>query len=683
MVPRRIVCLLFAVFLLHLAPAANRTKDLSPHYRHWIKEEVAYIISSDERKQFLDLHTDAEREQFIRAFWQERNPNPESQVNSYEEEHYRRLAYANGHFGTPGADNGWQTDQGRIYITLGAPKQQANYRVGRNVRPMLIWFYQNASPALPPYFYIVFYKRSAAEPYELYSPTMDGPTKLVTTMRGMNDPQRCLDIIRNSLGDEVARTVVSLIPGEPVDLKKYAPTMTSDAMLDTIEGLADNPITLHLLTERRATNVTSTIFYGGDEPDLETAIFRDGDDRMTVSYLFHLPKPDPALIGSLPNGKFGYRVTLNTEVLTSRGEPIYNDQQVLTRDLTEAEIRSAKTKLFGAEGRLPLAPGKYSIIVTLTNDLNHAGYRQHAVVTVPHPQSLTWNMSSLVAFSPAPPVRASQLALPFSIEGVRFVPTGVQRVRLHHGDTLRFAFQLWDKPADPAALAGSKIRLHYAYGPISAGVPQQETEEINGGDFDAEGNLLTGHTISTEALAPGSYRLVVTATNESTNQNAYAAMMFEVVEDSRPTGIWTVYDTPAASKQTEAQDDYKRGLSAVSSGEMSVGVHWFREALDEAPGDPRIISHLAECYAATDQEVQLAALSHEYSPTRDLDTHTAVLMAHASATQGDAKYAKHILEFELQFQPPSVELYSALAETYQQLGETAKAQEFWSKMAKL
>ena len=84
--------------------AADRSKNCLPRYRHWLNEEVNYIIDSNERKEFLSLTTDAQRDSFIDAFWRIRNPDPWlRQSNTYKEEHYRRLAYANEHFGSIGA----------------------------------------------------------------------------------------------------------------------------------------------------------------------------------------------------------------------------------------------------------------------------------------------------------------------------------------------------------------------------------------------------------------------------------------------------------------------------------------------------------------------------------------------------------------------------------------------------
>ncbi|MGA9184135.1 MAG: GWxTD domain-containing protein [Candidatus Acidiferrales bacterium] len=92
-------------------------KELASPYRKWLDEDVVYIITSEERSAFLHLTTNEEREQFIEQFWARRNPDPDSPENTFKEEHYRRIAYANEHYasGIPG----WKTDRGRIYIMWG------------------------------------------------------------------------------------------------------------------------------------------------------------------------------------------------------------------------------------------------------------------------------------------------------------------------------------------------------------------------------------------------------------------------------------------------------------------------------------------------------------------------------------------------------------------------------------
>ncbi|MGA3328860.1 MAG: GWxTD domain-containing protein [Terriglobia bacterium] len=97
-------------------------------YDRWLNQEVPYIITDTERTACKKLTTDEERDEFIKAFWERRNPNPGSPRNEFREQHYRRLAYANQHYasGRPG----WVTDRGRIYIVYGPPDEVDSHPSG-------------------------------------------------------------------------------------------------------------------------------------------------------------------------------------------------------------------------------------------------------------------------------------------------------------------------------------------------------------------------------------------------------------------------------------------------------------------------------------------------------------------------------------------------------------------------
>ncbi len=103
-------------------------KELEGPFRKWLDEDVRYIITSEERKAFLQLSTDEEREQFIQQFWVRRDPTPDSLENEYREEHYRRIAYTNERYasGIPG----WKTDRGRVYIAYGPPDEIESHPSG-------------------------------------------------------------------------------------------------------------------------------------------------------------------------------------------------------------------------------------------------------------------------------------------------------------------------------------------------------------------------------------------------------------------------------------------------------------------------------------------------------------------------------------------------------------------------
>jgi GWxTD domain-containing protein len=105
--------------------ARQALRGLPAGARSWLSEDVAYIISPEERCAFLHLHTDEEREQFAEQFWNRRSIDPDSPDNEFKSEHYRRIAFANEKYAEqfPGGGkiDGWKMDRGRIFVLFGAP----------------------------------------------------------------------------------------------------------------------------------------------------------------------------------------------------------------------------------------------------------------------------------------------------------------------------------------------------------------------------------------------------------------------------------------------------------------------------------------------------------------------------------------------------------------------------------
>jgi GWxTD domain-containing protein len=96
--------------------------------KFWLTEDVAFIISPEERCAFLHLATDQERDQFIEQFWSRRAPDPTSLDNSFKLEHYERIVAANQKF----SDRvpGWRTDRGRVYVMFGPPDSIESHQSG-------------------------------------------------------------------------------------------------------------------------------------------------------------------------------------------------------------------------------------------------------------------------------------------------------------------------------------------------------------------------------------------------------------------------------------------------------------------------------------------------------------------------------------------------------------------------
>jgi GWxTD domain-containing protein len=650
----------------------DSSKKLSPEFRHWLDEEVNYIITSDERKGFLSLKNDTERENFIQSFWAARNPNPHSEINTYKEEHYRRLAYVNQHFGNVKAQDGWHSDQGMIYILLGEPKQIANYPAARNMRPIQIWFYEASEhPSLPSHFNVLFYKRTFGEPYTLYSPYQDGPTRLVTGTFAINAPNVAIKQIRQSLGDEVARTTLSLIPTEPVNLDDYTPSLESDQMLTTIRGLADNPYEKQRLAVNRAReNVTASIFTQSAAIDVATMPVRDAAGRCTVYYLVRNEGPDASLISDKQGA--GYDMTLRT-IVAAANKAVYEQQETLKAPVAADTADALRKQMFAAESRLPLVPGTYDVEVTLTNNLNLQAHRWRNHIEVPAPRPDKLQLSDLLVYKTDSVAPDPVGELPFNLAGVRFTPQAAQAVSVHSGDRIPLVFQIWLPHTGNAPTTVKTVHLHYMYGSPSSGSKpiEESSEDVDTANADAAGNLVTGHTVDIGNPAPGSYRVIVQATADSYPTPAFATLTVRVVPPEIPVERWTAH----AGEQTPAQaaDDLKRGLAAEAQGRDAEAELLYRSALKTAPSQMRAMVRLADVFAREKKTLDLAALADAPLAGSALPPETLMQIAGALRDIGGMRQAIRFLTAQFQLQSPTAPMYELLASLYDSQGDRSQA----------
>ncbi|MBN2244664.1 MAG: GWxTD domain-containing protein [Candidatus Aminicenantes bacterium] len=98
--------------------APERAVKLDPETAEFY-ETTRLIMTDDEKDIFNHLPSNELRKEFIQEFWEKRDPDPDTEVNEFKQEYFRRIEYANERYneGTPG----WKTDRGRIYVYLGAP----------------------------------------------------------------------------------------------------------------------------------------------------------------------------------------------------------------------------------------------------------------------------------------------------------------------------------------------------------------------------------------------------------------------------------------------------------------------------------------------------------------------------------------------------------------------------------
>ena len=104
-------------------------------------DQLIYIASDDEIDSIkVGKDYDEKLNRFIK-FWKKRDPDPSSSNNEIMNEYYRRIDYANKHF--EGYYDGWRTDMGMVYVTLGPPDQVEREPMSIDSKPYEIWYYYN------------------------------------------------------------------------------------------------------------------------------------------------------------------------------------------------------------------------------------------------------------------------------------------------------------------------------------------------------------------------------------------------------------------------------------------------------------------------------------------------------------------------------------------------------------
>ncbi len=219
-----------------LSGADAKSPPLAEKYRQWL-ELVDYIITPTERKIFMDLANDRDREAFVNIFWNQRDPNRGTPENEFKDEHSRRFQYANRYYGFTSPLPGWKTDRGRIHILLGPPVNRSEV-FNSYLYPIEIWeYFGDPGKGLPTMFNVVFYRKGGAGDFKLYIPAVDGPDQLLVTQVGEFSSQDYRAIYQKILEikPEVADVALTLIPGERTS--NFAPSMRDMTLMAKISDL--------------------------------------------------------------------------------------------------------------------------------------------------------------------------------------------------------------------------------------------------------------------------------------------------------------------------------------------------------------------------------------------------------------------------------------------------------------
>jgi GWxTD domain-containing protein len=358
-------------------------------YRHWLEEEVAYIITPTERDVFRKLETDKERDIFIEAFWKHRDPTPGTPANEFKDEHYQRIKYANEYFGRGTPRPGWMTDMGRIYIILGPPRSSEDHAHINGVYPVQIWSYDgNPDYGLPTAFNIIFFKKHGAGEYVLYSPVDDGPESLIAdwgtglTDEYMRDSGRSAqNAIQQlaKLAPNLAYQTLSLIPGERV--VSGSVSLASNRLIGNVlaypQKRVEDTYAEALLKYRDVIEVDYSANYIPSDSALY--VIKDETGRFMVHYSV---EPRKISVGSYGD-KYSTNYELDGRVSDAAGNTVFQYMKEFPLTFSGPELQDLGAKSLAIQDLFPLVPGTYKFDLLLKNTVSKEFTTFEGTISIP------------------------------------------------------------------------------------------------------------------------------------------------------------------------------------------------------------------------------------------------------------------------------------------------------------
>lgn len=385
-------CIDLIVLSFIFAQVRQSPKNLKEKYRKWLEEQVVYIITPKEKDVFLQLQTDREKDVFIEAFWKHRDPTPNTPRNEFEEEHFKRIDYANNWFGKDSPGPGWRTARGRIYITLGPPNSVERYENLSEIYPVIIWFYDGMMEyGLPNSFNVVFFKKGSIGEYRLYSPIKYGPQNLLIHYYGDMTEYTEAYYKLQEIEPSIAQISLSLLPGEAVQI--LSPSLASEVLISSKIPSAPykkvkDSYAEKLLKYKDTVELEYTANY--IENDSLVRVIRD---RSGIFFVHYLIEPKRLSFEQYQN-RFQSNLEINGQISDPKGNMIYQFERTIPIEFNSNQMDSIRNKLFSYQDMFPLAAGKYTFSSLMKNTVSKEFTSVEEEITIPEKSGL--RMSSLV-----------------------------------------------------------------------------------------------------------------------------------------------------------------------------------------------------------------------------------------------------------------------------------------------
>src|SRR6202047_2295327 len=507
-------------------------KELDSQYKKWLDEDVVYIISPEERSAFLHLATNEEREQFIEQFWQRRNPDPDSADNTFKEEHYRRIAYANEHFssGIPG----WKADRGRIYIMWGPPDEIQSHPTGGSYdRPSAEGGGETSTYPFEDWRYRYLEGIGENVEIEFVDPTMSGEYKLtmdpsekdallmvpgagLTEMESMGLARKT-QRFNNTDGTHLA---------SPLGMRPES--MSEFSRLDLYAKIQQAPPVKFKDLEAV---VTSRLVRDQVKFDYRFYFLRITSDTVLVPITVQIPTGQ--LSFQEKQGVDSATVNLFARISTLSGRIVQTFEDTVKRDVPASLLQQAKAVPSIYQKAVPLSPGLYRLDIVL-KDVNNGNVGVvNTRLAVPRFEDDHLSSSSLILADQILPVSSKDIGLgQFVLGDVKVRPK--LDAAFGASDGMGVFLQIYNLKVDD--------KTHKSDASVQYRVLKDKgTEPVL--KFDIAKDKLPEHgeeltlenIITLGSLAPGSYKLEVAVTDNLTKQTITPAMDFTVKVPSAPT----------------------------------------------------------------------------------------------------------------------------------------------------
>lgn len=353
--------LLLAVLLAGNALAA--VEKLSPELQSWL-EDVSPILTKTERSVFNKLQTNADRAKFVRFFWRMRDPYPDTTENEFQKEYEERVRYADQNFGHYSPKRGSQTDRGFFYVVLGKPLERTQYTTQSQVWPLELWFYKGDEQyGLPSYFYLIFYQPEGIGDFRLYSPTVEGPEKLVIQNMGSSQSATRSEAVKaiKGVNAELSRASLSYLPS---DTPAGAASFSSDAVIAAVRGLPEKKYSdtyaRSYLNYKDYIETEYTDHY--NQSSFRVRVFREAGQTF-VHWSIEPEKMNFSTQGSTVYASFELVLRLED----GRGVTVFERTEEIPLRISPDQYRAHERQRFAFQDLLAVVPGDYRALFLLKN----------------------------------------------------------------------------------------------------------------------------------------------------------------------------------------------------------------------------------------------------------------------------------------------------------------------------